>query len=237
MAPPMSHTVARPGVPHRAGGKERRLGVVVVDALGVVRTGLGLVIGEHPRMRVAAEAGTALEAMEFLRRIRPRTDVVALVGLSLPGRRDSFWLIRTIRESFPTFMILTYGTQTTVGSVSRALLVGADGFVDLRVGPTDFLAAIMRVADGETVFAGVSADFLGSIAEGIEGQQEADWVLSRREREVLSVAAEGVPVREIASRLGVRERTVNSHLGHIYRKLGVGSRVAAIASASRSGLL
>ena len=77
----------------------------------------------------------------------------------------------------------------------------------------------------------------GQIADGIQRHRDLEVRLTEREREVLSVAAEGLTAREIASRLGVRERTVTTHLARIYGKLGVGSRLAAIRMATRAGLV
>ena len=73
--------------------------------------------------------------------------------------------------------------------------------------------------------------------EGIERRREVEVKLTEREREVLVVAAEGLTARQIATRLGVRERTITTHLARIYGKLGVGSRLAAIRMASQSGLV
>ena len=87
------------------------------------------------------------------------------------------------------------------------------------------------------VLAGPASGAVDQIADGIERRRELDIRLTTREREVLSVAAEGLTAREIASRLGVRERTVTTHLARIYGKLGVGSRLAAIRMAARAGLV
>jgi DNA-binding NarL/FixJ family response regulator len=78
---------------------------------------------------------------------------------------------------------------------------------------------------------------VGQIVEGIERRREVEVRLTDREREVLVVAAEGLTARQIATRLGVRERTITTHLARIYGKLGVGSRLAAIRMASQSGLV
>src|SRR5207244_6423856 len=80
------------------------------------------------------------------------------------------------------------------------------------------------------------ADYLGEVAVGIELQDEGP-PLTEREREVLCVAAEGLTARQIAARLGLAERTVTTHLAHIYGKLGVGGRVEAITEAARAGLV
>ncbi|TMK18315.1 MAG: helix-turn-helix transcriptional regulator [Actinobacteria bacterium] len=78
---------------------------------------------------------------------------------------------------------------------------------------------------------------VGQIADSIELRRDLDVRLTGREREVLAVAAEGLTARQIATRLGVRERTVTTHLGRIYGKLGVGNRLSAIRMAARSGMV
>ena len=214
----------------------RRLGVIVIDALPVVRAGLGLLIRGRDDMEVVGEAGNAQAALEEMARIR-RSRVVVLVGLGLSGERDAYWLIRTIRERFPSHAVVAVGANADPGTISRALFVGADGFLDKNIEPTAFLDAIHSAAEREMVLAGPASGSVGEIAMGIELRRELDARLTEREREVLAVAAEGLTAREIADRLGVRERTVTTHLARIYGKLGVGNRLAAIQTARRSGIV
>jgi DNA-binding NarL/FixJ family response regulator len=215
---------------------QRGLGVIVVDPLPVVRAGLVMLIDDRPDMEVLAETGTADDALEIVSRVR-RSRVVVLVGLGLGGEHDAFWLIRTLREGFPAHAILGCGTNADATTISRALFTGADGFVDKNIDPVEFLQSLRRVADREMVLAGPGSAAVGQIADGIERRRDLDVRLTSREREVLTVAAEGLTAREIASRLGVRERTVTTHLARIYGKLGVGSRLAAIRLAVRAGLV
>lgn len=212
------------------------LGVILVDPLPVVRAGLAMLIEDRSDLRVLSEAGSADEALEALAGVR-RRDVVVLVGLSLVGEHDAYWLIRTIRERYPTLAVLGCGARSEPMAISRALFMGADGYVDKNVDPLEFLDALRRAADREMVLAGPPSEWVGAIAEGIERRREVETRLTERERQVLTVAAEGLTAREIAQRLGVRERTVTTHLGRIYGKLGVGTRVAAIRVASVSGLV
>ena len=224
--------------PTKAGrpAKQRRLGVLLVDPLPVVRAGLGLLIRERPDMEVLAEAGTAEEALEAVSRSR-RSRVVVLIGLGLNGQHDAAWLIRTLRERFPALALLACGANADPMAISRALFVGADGFVDKNVEPAVFLDSVFRASEGEMVLVGPPADWVGEIANGIEHRGDLGSHLTQREREVLTVAAEGLTAKQIADRLGVRERTVTTHLGRIYTKLGVGTRVAAIRAAAVSGLV
>jgi two-component system, NarL family, response regulator DevR len=216
--------------------RKRRLGVILVDPLPVVRAGMTMLIEDRPDLEVLAEAGTAEEALLSLARIR-RTRIVVLVGMNLEGEHDAFWLIRAIRERFPTLAVLACGARSDPMAISRALFLGADGYVDKTVDPVDFLQTLRQAVEGELVLAGPPNEWVGVIADGLEQRHEIETRLTEREREILSVAAEGLTAREIGSRLGVRERTVTTHLGHIYGKLGVGTRVGAIRVAAQSGLV
>jgi DNA-binding NarL/FixJ family response regulator len=215
---------------------QQRLGVVLVDPLPVVRAGLGLLVSDRPDMEVLAEAGSAEEALDAISRIRGGR-VVVVVGLGLDGAHDASWLIRTLRERFPGLALLACGAKADPMTISRALFVGADGFVDKHVDPAEFLDALHRAVEGEMVLAGPPSEWVGAIANQIEHRRETAPSLTEREHEVLMVAAEGLTAREIAECLGVRERTVTTHLGRIYTKLGVGTRVAAIRAATASGLV
>jgi len=109
--------------------------------------------------------------------------------------------------------------------------------VDKSVEAEEFLGALRSAQAGEMVLAGPTVEAVGDIADGIDRRREVEVRLTAREREVLTVAAEGLTARQIGERLGVRERTVTTHLGRIYGKLGVGTRLAAIRAAARSGLV
>jgi DNA-binding NarL/FixJ family response regulator len=214
----------------------RRMGVVIVDPFPVVRAGLASTIAGSPGLEVLAQASSADEAIVVVANVR-RSRVVVLVAMGLAGDKDSYWLIRSLRERFPGHAILGLGANADPHVVSRALFVGADGFVDKNIELDEFLAAIRSAGNEEMVIAGPAAASVGQIAEGIERRRSVGLRLTKREREVLSVAAEGLTAREIAERLGVRERTVTTHLARIYGKLGVGNRLAALRLAARSGLV
>lgn len=210
--------------------------VVVVEPFSVVRAGLVRTIDEGPGLHLAGEAGSSDAAITVLEGIGG-SGAVVLVAMGLAGERDAYWLIRAIRERFPGHVILGLGANADPQVVSRALFVGADGFVDKSLEVEEFLDGIRRAAHQEVVIAGPAAASVGQIAEGIERRRSAGFRLTDREREVLAVAAEGLTAREIADRLGVRERTVTTHLARIYGKLGVTSRLGALRVAARSGLV
>lgn len=215
---------------------EPNVRIVLVEPLPVIRAGVGRAIEADPRLEVFAEVGGADDALTALENARS-SDAVTLVSMRLGGERDAFWLIRTLRERYPRNVVLALGANADADLVSRALFIGADGFLDETVELPEFLDALRRSVDREMVIAGPAAGAIGEIAEGIERQSSGNVRLTDREREVLAVAAEGLTAREIAARLGVSERTVTTHLGRIYGKLGVGSRLAAIRAASQAGLV
>lgn len=210
--------------------------VVIVEPFPVVRAGLALIVEASPGLMVAGTSASAEEAIPLIDRL-DRTQLVVLVSMGLAGESDAYWLIRALRERFPGLVILGLGANADPNTVSRALFTGADGFIDKNVEVEEFLEAIREASESEVVIAGPAADSVGTIAEGIERRRSQTFRLTRREREVLAVAAEGLTAREIADRLGVRERTVTTHLARIYGKLGVGNRLAALRLAARSGLL
>ena len=208
--------------------------MVLVDSLHAARSGLALLISTHSDMEVLAEADSADAALEFLAGTRRRLGIVVLVSVGLRGDRDAFWLMRSIRERFPTMPILAIGANVEEMTISRALFAGADGFLDKRSSPEEFVEAVRSSLGGEVVLSGVPIERLGDVAQGLDVEISDKQQLTDREVEVMTVAAEGLTARQIARRLGVSERTVTTHLQHIYQKLGVGNRVAALGVAGRT---
>jgi DNA-binding NarL/FixJ family response regulator len=214
-----------------------RYGVVLLHPLPVVREALGLFIETQSDFEVVVSESTWDEAVRGIERLRRKSNVVAIVAIDLAGEHDAFWSIASLRGQYPSVRIAAIGASAERLAISRALFVGADGFIDKRAHPIEFLDGLRRCAQGETVLVGVPKDWLGPIAGAIEQQATDSSPLTEREREVLAVAAEGLKARDIGKRLGVAERTVTTHLARIYEKLGVNSRMAAITTASRSGIL
>jgi DNA-binding NarL/FixJ family response regulator len=232
--------------------KPQTVGVLVLEPLRVVRSALVKLLSDVSDISVLADAGTADEALGAINALRRRSRVVVMVSLGLSDEeRDADWLIRRIRDSFPTLRILGFDGNGRWGSISRALLEGADGYVDKNSDPEIFVESIRRTADGEVVLEGLPRDWLQRDGHGngdepsepallraVHGDGEAEVVnLTEREHDVLELAAEALTARQMASRLGLRERTVTTHLEHIYRKLGVSSRVAAVTEAAKMGLV
>src|SRR5207247_5677430 len=167
-----------------------------------------------------------IDALATIQKTRVSMPVVVLVGIEMSGQRDAFWLIRTVREAAPSMIVIVTGTDLDTVAISRALFVGADGFINTSSDQLRLVSAVRRAASGEIVLEGLPRGALGGIVEGFGNGP--DPVLTDREREVMVAAADGLTARQIARRLGVAERTVTTHLNHIYRKLGARGRVSAL---------
>lgn len=236
LEPPVSKEPLPPGAA-RTEGSETRLRMVIADHPPMVRAGMASLLSAQGDMDVVAAEGSADACLQSLRALRLRSEVILIVGLGIPGAQGSLWLIRSVREQFPGVAILASADDPDDLAASQALFAGADGFVSKGVEPAAFVDAVRRTARGETVLEGVPDTWVGRIADNVERTASTVPVLTPRETEILAVAAEGLTARQIGHRLGVRERTVTTHLGRIYRKLGAPGRVAALAAATRSGIL
>ncbi|HEX2031834.1 MAG TPA: response regulator transcription factor [Actinomycetota bacterium] len=212
------------------------IGVVIFEPLRVVGSGMALLVGSQADMAVMGQAATPEETLGALHAASHRRGVVVLVALGPFGEAEALSLIRDIRDRYPAVHIVACGASSRWASVSQALFAGADGYVDKATPPDAFLAGLRRAAEGQVVLEGVSQDWLPGDSRAANGMPTGNHKLTPREAEILGLAAEALTSRQIASRLGLAERTITTHLEHVYRKLGVNSRVAAVTEGARLGL-
>jgi len=212
-------------------------GVVIVEPVGIVRMGVHMVFEKDDDFTFLGEATTADDAIELIAELPGHSGVAVLIGVELSGAHDSYWLMRAIRERMPSMTILATGTDLQPGAITQSLFMGADGFIHKNSSPERFVEATRRALAGELVLTGLPKGAISEFVEAAETKREPTPSLTERELGVLTAAAEGATAREIGRRLGVSERTVTTHLNHIYRKLGVSSRVAALSHALRLGIV
>jgi two-component system response regulator DesR len=204
--------------------------IVLVHPLHTVRSALELLLGSEPAFSAVVAVDRAGAAVAALRS-NPGTTAVALVDLSPIDDGTGFGVIREIRAGAPDVILVATSRAVEPEFVSGALLAGADGFVHTGVPPARFLDAVRRALAGEVVLEGLPPGGADEVAVAIRRHHRVRTVLTPRERQVLAAAGDGLTARQIAARLGVRERTVTTHLGHIYRKLKMDGRAAAVAAA------
>jgi DNA-binding NarL/FixJ family response regulator len=198
--------------------------VLLVDDHLVVRSGLRALLGTQPDLEVVAEASSGGEALQLVREHAP--DVVVMDLAMGPGM-DGIEAIRQIRDLNSGQAVLVFTTYDSDADIVRAVDSGAMGYLLKDAAPEEIFAAIRGAVQGRSVMSPPVASRL------FQQLRNPDEVLTPREAELLSLLTEGLSNRELGQRLFISEATVKTHLAHIYSKLGVDSRAAAIATAIR----
>jgi DNA-binding NarL/FixJ family response regulator len=207
---------------------EAPIGVLIVDDHPVVRDGLRGMFSGDPAFNVLGEADNGRDAVQRAEILRP--DVV-LMDLRMP-EMDGVTAIRLMAERGVAARVLVLTTYDTEADVLPAIEAGATGYL-LKDAPSDELRrAVRAAARGESV---LSPAVASRLLRGV--REPAKDAISQREVEVLRLVAHGASNREAAERLFISEATVKTHLVHIYAKLGVNDRAAAVAVAFERGLL
>jgi DNA-binding NarL/FixJ family response regulator len=202
--------------------------LLIVDDHPVVRDGLRGMFTADPRFEVLGEAGDGAEAIAAGEKLRP--DVI-LMDLRMP-RTDGVTAIKELAKRGVPARILVLTTYDTDSDVLPAIEAGATGYL-LKDSPRDELfRAVEAAARGQAVLS-------PAVATRLMGQmrQPTSEPLSQRELEVLELIARGSTNREAAKALFISEATVKTHLLHVYAKLGVNDRAAAVATAFSRGYL
>jgi len=206
----------------------KHIRLLIVDDHPVVRTGLRGMLAGQPDFKVVGEAADGAEAVALTERLRP--DVV-LMDLRMPGM-DGVTAIRHIKARQPEVQILVLTTYDTDADILRAIEAGATGYLLKDTGREELAHAIRATARGEAVLAPpVAAKLMQQIRA--PGEER----LSARELEILSLVAQGKSNKEIARHLHISQATVKTHLLHIYAKLGVSDRTAAVTEGMRRGYI
>jgi DNA-binding NarL/FixJ family response regulator len=202
-----------------------RASVLLVDDHALLRTGVANIINQETDLHVVAEAGNGVEALEAFDRYHPD---VTLLDLRMPVM-EGVEVVRRMREKDPRARVIILTTYDTDEEISRALKAGAKAYVLKDISANALIACIRDVLAGKTYLAPAAA---AKLAEEVTRVQ-----LTPRELSTLRLLADGKANKEIATGLGISERTVKTHLGHLFEKLGVTSRTEAVKIATRRGLV
>jgi NarL family two-component system response regulator LiaR len=214
--------------------------VIIADDHAVVREGTRRLLEREPDLEVAGEAADGAQAVALVDRLRP--DVV-IMDISMPVM-TGIEATRRIKESHPDTAVLILTGYDDDQYVFALLSAGAAGYLLKDVPSAEVVQAVRLVHAGEPVLhPAIARKVLARFAEesaptdaaaaGREGAQP----LTHREQEVLRLAACGLSNAEISARLYLSVRTVQVHLTHIFKKLGVGSRTEAVIAGLKIGLL
>ena len=202
--------------------------ILVTDDHPVVRAGLSGMLSGEPDFEVVGEAQNGKEAVAFVGELKP--DVV-LMDLRMP-EMDGVTAIGHIKSDHPDVHILVLTTYESDADILRAIETGATGYLLKDTPREELFGAIRTVAQGQSPLApGVAARLMQRVRDP---EEEG---LSTREIEVLELAAQRTSNKEIAKQLWVSETTVKSHMLHIFDKLGVTDRTAAVTEALKRGII
>ncbi|WP_331766613.1 response regulator transcription factor [Embleya sp. NBC_00896] len=203
--------------------------LLLADDHPVVRAGLRAVLAAEPDFAVVGEADTAERAVELARRLEP--DVVLMDLRFGPGGmhgNEATAAIAALPDAPHVLVLTTYDTDA---DILAAVESGALGYLLKDAPPEDLAAAVRTAAAGESALAPrIAGRLMSRLRDPLP-------TLSRRETEVLELVADGLSNQQISKALFLSQATVKSHLVHIYAKLAVDSRTAAVATATTRGLL
>lgn len=207
--------------------------VAVVDDHAIVRGGLVALLSARPGIQVAGEAGTASEAVALIDRLvttEEGVDVV-LMDLNLGTGEGGVAATRTILARHPDVRVVVLTTFDADADILDALAAGASGYM-LKDSPVEELVAAIERAEPTSPALSSSVQ-----ARVVARAIRPDDQLSPRELEILAALAQGASNRQLAKELFISESTVKTHLAHLFAKLGVDNRTAAVAEGRRRRLV
>ncbi len=207
--------------------------MLVADDHPVVRKGLQSCLSRAGRIRLVGEAADGDEALRKARELKP--DVV-LMDISMPGM-NGLTVTEMLRKELPDMKVLVLSVQRNKDSIFRVIQAGAHGYVSKEAPSEEVVRAIESVHGGEPFFSEEIAraalnEFINS-----GGKKEPFSQLTSREREVLVLIAEGQSNKEIADRLNIGVRTIETHRERIMRRLNIHSVAGLTKYAIANGLV
>jgi NarL family two-component system response regulator LiaR len=209
--------------------------ILIADDHAVVREGLRAFLELQDELTVVGEAGDGEEALVEAERLRP--DVI-LMDLVMP-RLDGVGAMRELRRRMPEVRVIVLTSFLDDDRLLPAVQAGAAGYLLKDVEPSELAHAVRAAHAGEALLnPAAAARLVQAIADGqaSAAAQERER-LTRREREVLELIAQGRSNKRIAFELGISEKTVKAHVGRLLAKLGVADRTQAALLAVRRGLV
>jgi DNA-binding NarL/FixJ family response regulator len=217
---------------------QTKIRVLVVDDHPMIRDVIRLASRESSRIEIVGEAAEGTEALAQARALMP--DVVVL-DTGLPGIGGVEVARRLKAERGDAVHVLVLSDRDDPRAVFECRRIGVEGIFDKADSVDDVVSAIEAVADGRRVFTTdhdrMAHDELASMVRQARVAHRVGTSITPRELEVLRCISQGCTTRQTASRLGLSERTVESHIAKLYSKLGARTRIQAAVQATRLGLL
>jgi DNA-binding NarL/FixJ family response regulator len=214
--------------------------VLIADGHPVFRKLIRQACEATPPLHVSAEVGDADEALTWWERRPSDQQGLVALDLELPGA-DGLDLARRLIADAPGVAILALAEAIDDRLVFECLRAGISGLLERSVGVEGISTALRSLSAGESAFEPgqerAALRLLGRMARQAREISEVASTITAREREVLALISEGLSTRQVASRLNLSPKTVETHIGKLYRKLGARTRVQALSRAVELGLI
>ncbi|HEX7177306.1 MAG TPA: response regulator transcription factor [Pyrinomonadaceae bacterium] len=212
-----------------------RLRVMLADDHEVVREGLRALVEAQADMEVVGEAADGRAAVQRAQELAPD---VLVMDISMPGL-NGLKATERVKQLCPQVRVLTLTRHTDAGFIQQLLAAGASGYVLKQSASSELVRAIRTVASGASY---LDPQITGKVIGGYVSRQtrfdeEPAKELSEREREVLRLIAWGYSNKEVAARLDISVKTVETHKANTMKKLGLGSRIDIVRYALLQGWL
>jgi NarL family two-component system response regulator LiaR len=223
-------------VPQESPPESGKIRILLADDHPLLRQALRTVLENQPDFVVVGEAGDGVEAIRLTSELSPR---VIIMDIGMP-RMDGLEATRKIKLSNPNIAVLVLTVHTDEQYVIEILKAGAAGYLVKSIFGDEVIQAIRGVVAGEMVLSPSVGQQLIKEAARLPTKAlplPAGEKLSKRELEVLKLAARGLSNKDIAEKLGLSLRTTKGHLVEVFSKLGVGSRTEAVITGLRAGFL
>jgi DNA-binding NarL/FixJ family response regulator len=190
--------------------------VLIVDDHPYMRRGLAQTINDQPGLEVVGEAGSLADAVKIMESSSPH---LAVVDISL-GAESGIELIQVLREKWPATKVLVSSMHDETLFAERALRAGALGFVNKGEPPDVFVTALKRVMSGQIYLSErMTKRMLGQVLADKDAKRSPIETLSNRELEVFEMIGKGLSTKQIAGRLGLSPKTIETYREHIKQKL------------------
>jgi DNA-binding NarL/FixJ family response regulator len=212
-----------------------KIKIILVDDHHIVRDGIKSILQKEDDIDVIAEASDWSELSQILENCKP--DII-LMDISLPGK-SGIEITKELNQSMPEIKVLILSMYINDEFIMKAVNSGACGYLPKNTSRKELLTAVRSIIkDGVYYNSAVSDIIMKNLVKGVKQEvKPVEDVLTKREIEILKLVVEGLANKEIADKLFISSRTVESHKNHIMQKLDLKSQVDLVKFAIRNNIV
>ena len=215
-----------------------KIKLILVDDHQLVRTGIANLLSGEPGFEIIGEASESREMFDLLRQLQPD---IAVLDIALPGL-SGIEITKKLHNDFPGIRILILSMHTSEEFIFNAINSGARGYLPKNTSRRELIEAIYAIHRGEEYFAEsisnvILKSYIKKAKSNVTDDENKENLLSKRELEVLKLFAEGMTNQEIADKLFISIRTVESHKNHIMARLELKTTVDLVKFAIRNNIV